>query len=356
MTSISVLRRGLIKPLTEWPLPGESDAWSYVETHCKALLESAAFQRLRNITFLGILAPRFRALEGHPIFSRSHIKKTDGTRADHSVGVSHLFSELVHSMGLGKEAEKYAMVWGLVHDISTWALSHTSEPAFTAITGISTHELRHMMILGDRRLPSRFELTQQLKEIGIMPSQLAQLFDKSAYISNSTIKLPTNLEMIREIARSPITPDSIEGMFRSGHVLGVSVPKPSKFSHILHGGCLFPSFSGDSAGNRKNVVRFWEAKSKIYSEYINSLQSIRWESAWSKAIERVYYDISLGDSLELSESDIIAQVLKEGLSETTLQFRYKAPLKYIVNQDQTKLLNRSPLLKDLNRVLTKEKT
>lgn len=355
MINIRVSRNCAIHPLSEWPPPKTSEAWTRVEKHCEVLLRSFAFQRLRNITFLGILAPRFKAIPGHPIFASSHIRKTDGTRADHSVGVSYLFSELIRSVELNQEAEMYAMAWGLVHDIATWPLSHTSEPAFAAITGVSSHDLRRMIILGDARLPSHFGVSRELKEMGVKPELLAQLFDKGVSASAGHFSQNQSLALIRDIARSPITPDSIEGMFRSGRVLGVPVPEPCKFSHILADGRLFASFSGKKAYNRNNLVRFWEAKARIYSEYINSPRSICWESAWSKTIQRIYSNINLVESLKLTEDDIVSEVLREGVEETTSQFRYKQPLRYLVDRSQTNLLNKSPLIKDLNRILIKEK-
>lgn len=348
---MSISSKCAIQPLTEWPPPTESAAWIRAIEECGDLLESTAFQRLRNITFLGILAPRFRSLPDHPIFSCSHIKKTDGTRADHSVGVAYLFSELIRSI-TGNKKEIYALVWGLVHDIATWPLSHTSEPAFTSITGISSHELRRMIILGDRRLPEKFALNAQLKKLNIDPGALVELFDKKATVTRSHIPA---LPLIRDIARSPITPDSIEGMFRSGRVLGVSAPRPDKFNRVLREGDLFASCSNTKIRNRSNIIRFWEAKSQIYSQYINSPKAIQWESAWSKAIQRRYAGVSLSYTLELGEEEIISEVLKEGLRPETSVFRYKSPLKYFVARDHAEILRKFPFINDLDRVLIKEK-
>jgi HD superfamily phosphohydrolase len=103
------------------------------------LLRSPAVQRLRTVTLLGILSPQLRRLSGCPLWQNdSFAGVDDGSRFDHTIGVAAIALDTARRFGLSPSGQRYAVAWGLTHDLATWPLAHTSEPAFAAILGVTS--------------------------------------------------------------------------------------------------------------------------------------------------------------------------------------------------------------------------
>ncbi|MBI3818852.1 MAG: HD domain-containing protein [Planctomycetes bacterium] len=311
------------------------------------LLESPAFRRLGEITFLGILSPRFAPFAHSPLFARTskHIGACDGSRASHSLGVALIALDVARSLGCSPIVQRYAVAWGLVHDIATWPLSHTGEFAFSRLTGTSTSELRRKMVLGASQLPSTLHIKRPLAEIGVDSDRLLALFAKQPESLESD-----ELYHFAAIVASPLTPDALEGIWRSGLVFGVHVPSPEKtrraFQSLLFGPSLPPGSSG-------SVLTFWRRKSTIYRSFINRPTVMRWESAWSLAIGDAFPNISLVDSLHLQEESIVERVLSRGIPEPkSIEIsRYKPPLEYLVRPRRRRSLSLETDLRHLQRIL-----
>ncbi len=313
------------------------------------VLNSNAFNRLNNITFLGILSPRFMRIPNFPIYNkRSHDSIiSDGTRADHSMAVAALILDIVKGLNLSHETQKYAVVWGLIHDLATWPLSHTGESSFSTITGVDSRTLRKWMIIGSNKLDIQFSITKAIQQIGIDAEILLKLYDKS---KNA---LGGELRIIWQIINSPITPDSLEGMRRSGLVFEIDVPKPEKFRESILKN-LYESAVIEKTKS-KVMLTFWRNKAKIYNQFINNPKTIKFESSWSNVITSNYNGITLTDSLELPEVEIIDTVLKNGPPNDTSLKRYKQPLEYKVEPMRKRILSDDFPLENLNNVLTKSK-
>lgn len=84
--------------------------------------------------------------------------------------------DICRKLNLSPTTTKYAVVWGLLHDIGTWPLSHTSEIAFSSILNIGSRELRNKIIMGDSSIPNSFRLNRKLIDIGIDLKTLLSLF------------------------------------------------------------------------------------------------------------------------------------------------------------------------------------
>ncbi|MEW8295459.1 MAG: hypothetical protein AB2651_21425 [Candidatus Thiodiazotropha sp.] len=320
------------------------------------LIESLAFKRLDKTTFLGILSPKFHSHVRSPLYvdinkdnskekKDSYLNKDDGTRKDHSMDVAILFLDMVSSLGLKESTYKYAVAWGLVHDIATWPLSHTGEAAFSELLGISGKKLRTQMILGDKSLPSDLSVRSALSEIGVIPNKLLELFDKEPTgISKDLIPL-------WEIVHSPLTPDSLEGIWRSGRVLGIDVPTPDKVINAISKS-LFGTIVSKSSSS--SVLDFWRRKSELYKKTINRPCIIRLESSWSFALEKYYRDSSLFDTLHFSESEIVNELSTRGIPSSNSIKRYKHPLIYYVEPSRKKKFDSDQPLLSLRDVLRKK--
>jgi hypothetical protein len=301
--------------------------WQYrlpeLEALAGPLLHSPAVQRLCGITFLGILSPRFRDLPGCPLWPSGTLPvPEDGSRFDHSIGVALTALDIARRFGLSAKGQRYSVAWGLTHDIATWPLAHTSEPAFEALTGISPRRLRTAILLGDTDITERYRLDSACREMGLDPHALASLF------GGGTLCDDEELALLDQVIHSPLTPDTLEGMWRSGTVFGIAVPAPEEVQRALvrcdRVACL-------DRGYLAVVREFWERKAQVYRDFINRKDVVLWESAWTLGLLRAFAGLSLSRSLEVREEELIETVLRQGLPFAQGPLRYKEPQEYHVN-------------------------
>ena len=311
------------------------------------LINSKPFHRLHNISFLGILSPRFAHLPDHPLSPKKDTKtrllRDDASRADHSLAVANIVLTFCERFSLAEQTRRYAIAWALLHDIATWPLSHTSEAAFTRITGVTHKALRHKLIIGDPSIPKDYRLGDAIRQMDIDPDQVLVLFDKSTKPKDPC------LDLLYSFIHSAVTPDTLEGIYRSRHALGIDVLPPSD---------VLASFERDLLNTmipRKHsrpVLKFMREKKEIYEKYINTQQAIEYESRWTDAILLLFGSISLIDSLELMEDEVVTQVCQLGLRDFQSVGRYKAPRQYIIDKTLAKkrILLRDQRLEDLDHI------
>ncbi|KGJ20189.1 hypothetical protein IX55_07300 [Paracoccus sanguinis] len=281
---------------------------------------SDSFRRLRKITFLGILSPVYAAVDRHPI--RFPVAAADGSRALHSFRVALLAGKMAEHLSFSTSTIRYAVVWGLLHDIATWPLSHTGEVAFSSATETNAGRLRQMMIKGDKTLHTSLSVFSSLKEMSIDIGVLLALFDKRASFAGD------ELADLHQLIHSALTPDTLEGMHRSGRVFGLSVPDPEHFIGAMERD--FVSGVRLRENHSAEAIKFWRAKGKIYSDFINKEETVAFESSWSTAIRDSYTSVDLSESLFAAESEIVNNVARKQVKSVREVVRYKAPLSYQV--------------------------
>jgi hypothetical protein len=308
-------------------------------------MAAKAFVRLGRVSFLGILSPRYRDVPRFP-FSRLE-GDNDGDRARHSLGVASIILCMSCNLGLSKRAQRYAVAWGLTHDLATWPLSHTGEAGFSEITESNSHQLRRAMIEGAKWLPRMFTVLPQLKEMRIEPGELLALFEKHE------AGLDIELRILHKLIHSPITPDTLEGMARSGRVFGIAVPQTKEVIAALYRD-VFSDVMIDVSWSSQ-VLQFWRAKRRIYDRHINHSTSIEFESSWSRAIEDTYWRTPLVDSLLLTEREIIDKIVTVGVPRFRDVKKYKHPLSYTTapELERKKRLRESVRVDDLQELLVK---
>ena len=319
------------------------------------VLRSKSFQRLHDVTFLGILSPQYADLPGHPLAGRRARKPdlgNDGSRADHSLAIAALVARFCDAFSLSTNTKRYGIAWALTHDIATWPLSHTGEAAFSAITGVTHKHLRWEMVTGDSALPSEFHLSVQLREMGVDPDQLILLFAKKQTDRSSV----ENREFLRlfSFIHSAITPDTLEGIHRSGAAIGIDVPDPVRIVDSFEVSKI--DYINDTIVRKhdsKSVLEFWRKKKKIYEIYINASRTVTFESQWSHGIRAAFECTSVAESLRLSETDVVEKVSKRGLPGRNSMLRYKAPQKYFLHDSlkHKRTLGTDYPIEDLNDML-----
>jgi hypothetical protein len=309
------------------------------------VIQSAAFQRLKHATFLGILSPSFAVVEKHPL-ART-INGKDQSRAHHSFNVALLAARMTTAMGLSEQVVKYAVAWGLLHDIATWPLSHTGEAAFSTSTGISANDLREFMISGDNRLDAVWSVYLPIKSLKLDHDRLLELFSKSSG------SLDREFSVLHKLLHSPLTPDTLEGIHRTGRVVGIDVPRPNAFANsmeqdLVSGARLKEAYSGEA-------LSFWRSKSAIYTRFINRSETIEFESDWSRSVCELFVGLSVSETLMLSEKEIVGKVLDRGLKKANETVRYKSPLKYTIAEPYRKkrVLKKGITVDELSGVLVK---
>lgn len=312
---------------------------------------SHPFQRLYGITFLGILSPLYSHLPNHPFPSRKPGATSDAsfdqTRADHSLGVAELVLHFCEAARLPKPTTADAVAWALLHDIATWPLSHTSEAAFASITSTTHKVLRRKMVMGDSSIPGQFRLDDRIRETGADPGRVLLLFDK--------IHKPVDPDLgtLHSFIHSAITPDTLEGIHRSRRALGIAWSSPREVLNSLEVDMIDTMVMERRS---KPVLKFLREKRDVYDNYINRPHAIRFESCWSNAIRTSFQSVSLSESLELTEDDIVKKVTDSGLPPFRSIDRYKEPRKYVLNEElkNKRKLARDQRIEDLSRIFRSE--
>ena len=150
----------------------------------KEVIQSPDFQRLRGVSFLGILDYFF---EG----------KSYSTRYDHSLAVANLCSEYSLRKNLSETEKKYTVLAGLLHDIGHCGFSHSLEPVFEEKFSITHHDISKEIITDSPYL-SRIWV-----EHNVDPARLIDTIEGLLNFRNKVIaKMPINFDTLDGIART----------------------------------------------------------------------------------------------------------------------------------------------------------
>ncbi len=224
---------------------------------------------------------------------------------------------------LDQQALKYAIAWGLTHDVATWPMSHSSEPAFEHLTGWRGRAIREAMLTGHEMIPTHLRVTESLQAMQVDPAVLARFFQPDAG------QLPAALRPVHAIAKGLLSPDTLEGMHRSAIAFGITPPD-------VH--AIVDSFEsrdgvvGVSTANIESLLGFWRAKMSIYQGWINRPEVIAFESDWALALVAAFSKLSLPRSFELREEELLERVPvrqpRPGGVRQPRPFKYKPPMAY----------------------------
>ena len=204
----------------------------------KPIIESKAFQRLKDISFLGAI---------DYVYTPAHLSKTERTRFSHSLAVAALAKYVSRLRGYPEDLEHNLVATALIHDIGHLPLSHSVEPLIRSKLGAGHHELGLSILKGKCTLG--LELSKYLK---------AKFdYDLIFGLSNRSLK-----EEFSDIFYSPINIDTIDGIIRSSRY----IKKASKYLSALNvAECAFT----DQAPIRHQVLdEFWKLKQFVYRDFI----------------------------------------------------------------------------------------
>ena len=203
------------------------------------VIKSAAFQRLRQISFLGAL---------DHIGPTHKLDKKLRSRADHSLHVAALASFVAEKRGYSQDLKRHLIIAGLLHDIGHPPLSHSIEPYLEKTFGYGHHEMGEMLLSGQHTIGKPLKKTLRR---GVDTDFIRTLIAGKASDDNGG-----------DLFSSPINIDTIEGIIRSYRYLS-RTPTALNPLHVAAASFL-------SKGEERYSVldKFWKLKDFIYNNLI----------------------------------------------------------------------------------------
>jgi len=215
-----------------------------IDPIAKELVETAAFQRLKGISFLG-------AISYQKEFG-AKAKMPGETRYDHSLGVARIAEKFSNRQSLVEEDRRLLIAAALLHDIGHPPLSHSAESAFAEILGETHHSMTERIILGREKFAK--DVPAILFDHRVDPYDLLALLNGRVKVRGLDLfKGPFNLDTLEGISRC--------STYMAGRV-NVSAPSPSM---VLE--AAIDPFDSLNVGA---LDGFWRLKNSVYNELIRS--------------------------------------------------------------------------------------
>jgi|GEM_PF-4738820 len=227
---------------------------------------TSAFERLRGVSFLGIVDYVNKQMKGtRPVYSR----------AEHSFGVLRLGLVAVHRISMREEDAAYLLATCLLHDLGHPPFSHSLEYAFRKSDRLTSHHdvLREMLLApggAERGIP------RILRSYGLDPARIFNIVDGSDDLSF--------------FFSAPINIDTLDGIRRS--MESFAIFSSYNVNHLAT--VVADMYVGRAVVDRSSLAemdRFWENKNLFYrvlsSENPLSLAERRFQTIVRRHIARL---------------------------------------------------------------------
>ncbi|WP_315860278.1 HD domain-containing protein [Rhizobium leguminosarum] len=204
---------------------------------------SAAFQRLKDIRFLGSID---YWLIPSPNGAKTNVRYT---RYQHSLGVARLAMLYADIKSLSEKDRKVVTAAALLHDIGHAPFSHSVESLFEAEFGINHHLATNQIIRGE--IECGFEIRNILKRYDVDPEYVIAILSGQENVFDGFFSGPINF-------------DTIEGILRSRDYMNAQYisPRPTDI--------LIAAINRNSRNDRNIVDSFWRYKHEIYQFIVRS--------------------------------------------------------------------------------------
>lgn len=209
------------------------------------LIETPAFQRLKEVHFLGAidyrLIPNPNGKQGATRYSRY----------EHSIGVmrlAHLYSARTE---IQPDRRRLICAAALLHDVGHPPLSHSMEPVFRETLGIDHHQATEDIICG--RVPLGRDVFSLLRRHAVDIEELIYVVSDGSSCFDGFFCGPINF-------------DTIEGILRSCTYLHPAVLNPDTVTEA--------AITRESRRDRDVVDTFWKYKEAVYRSIVNSKEGI----------------------------------------------------------------------------------
>lgn len=205
------------------------------------VVESKAFKRLYDISFLGALDYTYPGTENIPKKNRS--------RAEHSLHVAALAAYVAEKRNYAPDLKRQLVMAALLHDIGHAPLSHSAEPLIKKKIGYGHHEAGEQIIDGKQDIG---------KDLNLLLKKYCDL----GFI-HSLLNMKGSKEDGGDLFYSPINIDTIDGITRSHSYFTGFSSIHSKIA-IAHA-----SFISPPSKSHRILDSFWAMKGRVYSGLIN---------------------------------------------------------------------------------------
>lgn len=256
------------------------------------IIRSAAFQRLKNISFLGAID-----YTGE-LWSTDETIKFERSRYSHSLGVASLALFVSKKRNYSKELEQHIVSAALLHDVGHAPLSHSLEAKFLDVFNIGHHQQGRSLVLGETSKGK--ELNRVLKR-KIDPNVTSRLIEGDDALEGS------------DLFSSPINIDTIDGILRASTYLAEhEFLCPLKIAEA--------SFLISSEKRFSYLDSFWQQKGLIYKNFIQSsigLVADKISQAYFEENKKLFdYDDFLGDEISFrnKHSALFGRLEKVGIN------------------------------------------
>lgn len=214
----------------------------YTNDFYKQIINTAAFERLENISFLGAID---KVCDNKKYIANS--------RYQHSLDVAKLALFICKERKYSAEIEKHIVTAALLHDVGHAPLSHSMEPSFVKKYGLDHHTVGENIIKGKDGKSS--ELSKYLSQ-HLDVDFLVSLLNKQS------------TEEYSDIFSSSINVDTIDGIHKSLRFL-FGGEKQSFNKYSVAKAAFLP------CERRKKVLdQFWQYKGLVYDQVITSAKGI----------------------------------------------------------------------------------
>ena len=289
----------------------EQGARAVTDLGLGSILESAAVRRLDAISFLGVL--RRDSFPRH-------------SRLNHSLGAVYLATRAGRAAQLPHPLLRHLAAALLLHDVSTWPLSHTGEEPFKRITGLSNGSLKHAVLYDEPTVPAEYHLGQTLADAALDRAVLWVLLSKKA--SGADAVLDATVELVRCVAN----PDTLDGIARSALIYSVECPDVTRvadrFRYHDQQLCV-------AADVLPLLDEFWTAKAQVYARHIYAPASIEGERLAAEALYATYAGTSPRDALALTDEAVLQRIepLLDGESglRSAMELRFRPHQRYRID-------------------------
>ena len=274
----------------------------------RPIIESEAFQRLKDISFLGAI---------DYVHVPVDLNKIERTRFFHSLSVAALAKHVSQLRCYSKDLERNLVATALLHDIGHLPLSHSVEPLIKSKLGAGHHELGLSIISGKCALG--FKLSRYLKNNFD--------FDLIFGLSNRSLE-----QEFSDLFYSPINIDTIDGIIRSSRYIKKA---PKNLSPLDVAKCAFI----ENAPNCHQVLDdFWALKQFVYRDFILGDIGIKADFISQKYFERNESKLT---KVNLSGCEKSLRKLEPALFDTLAQFKKKRKVDTLNESETVKVIKRN---------------
>jgi len=232
------------------------------------IIQSYEFQRLKKISFLGLMDKIFPIKE----FSRF----------DHSLGVGYLGLKFCENNLISKEKGIYLIIACLLHDIGHLPFSHITERIFDVDHNKRTHYLIRKG--GNGYYDNKKSINYILNKKKIKPEIIINI-----------LKSKSSIKYFNDLFNIPFNLDTLEAINRCAISLKIDPIDPLKIIRT------FKIKNNELVFNKKNFKiydDFWKLKNEIYQNYIYNDKNLKIEARFLYSLSNYFKELKKSEKIE----------------------------------------------------------